>query len=56
MILNGRDKYPGANYVLTMKGRVDLKFGGRRKQCEELKIGEVVERHLLDGDTVLFNR
>lgn len=56
MILNGREKYPGANFVITNKGRVDLKFAGRRRQCDELQIGEIVERHLRDGDIVLFNR
>ena len=28
----------------------------RAKIADELKIGDVVERHLADGDTVLFNR
>jgi len=51
------DKYPGANYVIRPDGR-------RKKITEELKeelIAEIkpgykVERHLRDGDVVLFNR
>ncbi len=28
----------------------------RRKVAQELKLGDVVERHLMDEDVVLFNR
>ncbi len=37
-------------------GRWFLKFGDRRKLAAELKVGDVVERHLMDGDIALFNR
>lgn len=33
-----------------------MQYANRRKIAEELKIGDVVERHLHDGDVVLFNR
>lgn len=33
-----------------------LKFGDRRKLAMDLKPGDIVERHLQDGDVVLFNR
>lgn len=33
-----------------------LKFGDRRRYATELKYGDIVERHLEDGDIVLFNR
>ena len=33
-----------------------LKFGNREETAKKLKIGDVVERHLIDGDIVLFNR
>ncbi len=33
-----------------------LKFGDRRRYAAELKYGDIVERHLQDGDIVLFNR
>lgn len=57
-VQNGRDKYPGANYIIQLKDNVygkpiDLKY---RKQNIELKIGDIVERQLIDGDIVLFNR
>lgn len=33
-----------------------LKYGNREKIAQELRLGDVVERHLIDGDIVLFNR
>ena len=33
-----------------------LRYGNRRKLAQELRNGDVVERHLIDGDIVLFNR
>lgn len=33
-----------------------LKYGNREKMAQELKLGDVVERHMIDGDIVLFNR
>lgn len=31
-------------------------ISGRKRLADELKFGEIVERHLEDGDVVLFNR
>jgi len=58
MIMNGTDKHPGANFVLTNNGenKIYLGYINREKVCNELKIGDIVERHLIDGDVVLFNR
>lgn len=57
LIRNGPEKHPGANYV-QLQGDVKrfLKYGNREKIAQELKYGDVVERHLVDGDVVLFNR
>ena len=33
-----------------------LKYGNRDKMAQELRFGDVVERHMIDGDIVLFNR
>jgi DNA-directed RNA polymerase III subunit RPC1 len=57
-VMNGSKKWPGANYVYK-KGqefRLFLKYGNRTHIAEELNVGDVVERHLEDGDIVLFNR
>jgi DNA-directed RNA polymerase III subunit RPC1 len=70
LILNGANKYPGANVILKDKGpnqeptKISLVALARHDRHGEklvqpaakLKVGDVVERHLEDGDIVLFNR
>ena len=57
LVLNGPDVWPGANYVEASEtGKKSLKYGDRRRVASELKVGDTVERHLSDGDVVLFNR
>jgi DNA-directed RNA polymerase II subunit RPB1 len=60
LVRNGREKYPGANFVIPAssgdsegKLPIDLRF---RKEKIELRYGDVVERHIKDGDIVLLNR
>ncbi|KIX00695.1 uncharacterized protein Z518_09760 [Rhinocladiella mackenziei CBS 650.93] len=57
-VRNGTKIWPGANYVYKKDGdfRIFLKFGKPEHVARELKEGDVVERHLEDGDVVLFNR
>ena len=57
-VLKGTRKWPGANYIIkgTSGHRQYLKFGEPHRQADALKIGDIVERHLVDGDVVLFNR
>ncbi|MEM3763238.1 MAG: DNA-directed RNA polymerase subunit A', partial [Desulfurococcaceae archaeon] len=57
LVLNGPDKWPGANYIIRPDGRkISLKYVDRKAAAESLEVGFIVERHLLDGDIVLFNR
>ncbi|CAL9699297.1 unnamed protein product [Knipowitschia caucasica] len=58
LVRNGPDVHPGANFIeiRSMKNKRFLKYGNREKIAQELKFGDVVERHLIDGDIVLFNR
>lgn len=58
LVANGADNHPGANFVEFKHTGVRkfLKYGNRKYVASELKHGDVVERHLLDGDVVLFNR
>lgn len=58
LIKNGTEVHPGANYV-QQKGtafKKYLAYGNREKVAHDLKCGDIVERHLIDGDIVLFNR
>ncbi|KDD75278.1 domain 1 of RNA polymerase Rpb1, partial [Helicosporidium sp. ATCC 50920] len=57
LVFNGQSRWPGAAFVvLRNQDRVWLKYGDCRRIASELRPGDVVERHLLDGDVVLFNR
>ncbi|XP_006653556.2 DNA-directed RNA polymerase III subunit 1 [Oryza brachyantha] len=56
-IRNGPHKHPGANFIIQTDGtKLHLKYCDRRIAARDLKYGCVVERHLEDGDIVLFNR
>ena len=58
LIVNGPQVHPGANYVAKQNevAKRNLRFGDRIKLAKNLHIGDVVERHIEDGDVVLFNR
>lgn len=61
LVKNGRDKYPGANFVFQASNinngkkmlPIDLRY---RKERVDLRFGDIVERHIVDGDIVLLNR
>jgi len=57
-VRNGPDVHPGANLIRSGQGGFtkSLAFGNRDKAAEMLRIGDTVERHMEDGDVVLFNR
>ncbi len=51
------EHYPTANYIIRPDGRRKRITNELKKEIlEELKQGYVVERQLIDGDVVLFNR
>ena len=55
LVKNGPDKWPGANNIIKKNNtRVTLIEG--ILDTIELDNGDTVNRHLLDGDHVLFNR
>ena len=58
LIRNGPDQYPGALYIVRPDGRrVRLEFVTERDGlADAIQAGFVVERHIRDGDIVLFNR
>ena len=57
-IENGPDVHPGANYVIRKDGRKIRVRNEETKELilEQLEPGFIIERHLKDGDMVLFNR
>jgi len=58
LVRRGPNNYPGANYVIRPNGvMVDLRYVKDTNEiADELGEGFTVERHLRDGDVVLFNR
>ncbi|KAH7103209.1 beta and beta-prime subunits of DNA dependent RNA-polymerase [Auriculariales sp. MPI-PUGE-AT-0066] len=55
LVRNGPREYPGARFVIRDTGeRIDLRYN--KKADAFLQYGWIVERHLKNGDFVLFNR
>ncbi|KAF6762523.1 DNA-directed RNA polymerase III largest subunit [Ephemerocybe angulata] len=55
-VRNGPDVHPGANFVARGDNKKFLRFGNRAAIADNLAVGDIVERHVIDGDIVLFNR
>lgn len=55
-IENGPDVHPGANYVKNGNTKRRVTEETKEFILEQLEPGFIVERHLKDGDMVLFNR
>ncbi|KAL1986468.1 hypothetical protein VTN96DRAFT_6388 [Rasamsonia emersonii] len=56
LVNNGPNNYPGARYIVRDNGeRIDLRLANKKGK-QTLLYGWKVERHILDGDVILFNR
>lgn len=55
LVRNGSNKWPGAKNIVK-KNSIKISILDTNKDDIELDIGDKVNRHLLDGDHVLFNR
>jgi DNA-directed RNA polymerase II subunit RPB1 len=56
LVRNGPTEHPGAKYVIRDTGeRIDLRYHKRAGEIP-LQYGYKVERHINDGDVVIFNR
>ena len=58
LILNGPAIFPGVNYVVRPDGvKIRLDFVEDRSTiADNIEIGYLMERHISDGDIVMFNR
>ena len=58
LVINGPSQFPGVNYITRPDGvKIRLDFVEDRSLiADSLEIGFLIERHLMDGDVVLFNR
>uniref|UniRef100_A0A1B6E299 DNA-directed RNA polymerase subunit n=1 Tax=Clastoptera arizonana TaxID=38151 RepID=A0A1B6E299_9HEMI len=56
LVRRGNSQYPGAKYIVRDNGeRIDLRFHPKPSDLH-LQCGYKVERHIRDGDLVIFNR
>lgn len=57
-MINGDLVHPGANNLIDHRTghKRFLRYGNRELIAKNLQAGDIVERHLDDGDVVLFNR
>ncbi|PIB03160.1 DNA-directed RNA polymerase II subunit rpb1 [Cercospora beticola] len=56
LVRNGPSEHPGAKHIIRDDGsRVDLRYHKRAGEIE-LQNGWIVERHIVDGDYIIFNR
>ena len=55
-IRNGPSKYPGAKSVFLKEDNRSLSLKFVNPDTIDIKEGDIVHRHLVDGDVVLFNR
>eukprot|EP01134_Creolimax_fragrantissima_P007036 CFRG7036T1 len=60
-VMNGPETHPGATHVeyTAINRRFFLKMlspEGRKEKADSLRFGDIVERHMIDNDIVLFNR
>ena len=60
-VLNSYHTWPGANYIFKKGGAFTIftktsREDQKKRHAEYLRVGDIVERHLEDGDIVLFNR
>jgi DNA-directed RNA polymerase II subunit RPB1 len=56
LVLNGPDKYPGAKFVYKNDDQRTIRLKDIDRSTIDLQYGDIVNRHVLDGDLVLFNR
>ncbi|MGQ4891107.1 MAG: DNA-directed RNA polymerase subunit A' [Candidatus Njordarchaeia archaeon] len=65
LVIRGPERYPGAVFIhkRNESGTYQKRFleviknpKDRGRMAEELKPGDIVERHLMDGDVLVFNR
>ena len=55
LVKNGPENYPGAK-ILEKKNGTSISLGYIDRNNVKLEIGDIVHRHMMDGDVVLFNR
>ena len=56
LVENGPDKWPGAKSIHKKNGNIKITILENNQETINLEIGDIVNRHILHNDYVLFNR
>ena len=57
LVVNGPDEYPGAKILEKENGeQITLRYADRENVAAQLQNGDIVHRHMMNGDGILFNR
>ena len=56
LVRNGPDTYPGAKFIRKLHDGVTKRLKTMDRDSIVLEDGDIIDRHLRDGDVVLFNR
>ena len=57
LVENGPNRYPGAKYIKKCDSSYrTVRINDTNSHEMQIQFGDIVERHLMDGDYVLFNR
>lgn len=58
LVINGPEVHPGADSIVigATGHKKNLRYGNREITAKNLRHGDIVHRHIIDGDAVLFNR
>ena len=56
LVENGPNQWPGAKTIVKKQGNIKISIQHSNRENLSLSVGDIVNRHLIDGDFVLFNR
>jgi DNA-directed RNA polymerase II subunit RPB1 len=57
LVMNGPDEYPGAKILEKENGeQITLRYADRITVAGQIQNGDIVHRHMMNGDGILFNR
>ena len=56
LVRNGPNNHPGAKTIIKKNSNIKITIHDKNKSTVDVEFGDIVNRHLIDGDYVLFNR
>ena len=57
LVVTGPEEYPGAKILEKKNGeQITLRYADRENVANQIEYGDIVHRHMMNGDGILFNR